>query len=161
MNGLGRTFLIYGASRGLGKAIVNLVPEAQDKVYGVSRTIPKNNAQLNWICADLAAPEDAVEKVKVAVKDEKIDVLIYNVGIWENNAFTENYKFEEVSSAELSTILNTNINTCIQSLQSLIENLKLSDNAKVILIGSTWGVDNHNGKELVFSATKYALRGIA
>jgi short-subunit dehydrogenase len=29
------------------------------------------------------------------------------------------------------------------------------------LIGSTWGVDNHNGKELVFSATKYALRGIA
>jgi NAD(P)-dependent dehydrogenase (short-subunit alcohol dehydrogenase family) len=51
MNGLGRTFLIYGASRGLGKAIVNLVPEAQDKVYGVSRSIPKNNAQLNWICA--------------------------------------------------------------------------------------------------------------
>ena len=47
MNGLGRTFLIYGASRGLGKAIVNLVPEAQDKVYGVSRSIPKNNAQLN------------------------------------------------------------------------------------------------------------------
>ena len=33
MNGLGRTFLIYGASRGLGKAIVNLVPEAQDKIY--------------------------------------------------------------------------------------------------------------------------------
>ena len=116
---------------------------------------------LNWICADLSTPEDAVEKVKVAVKDEKIDILIYNVGIWENNAFTENYNFEEVSSAELNTILNTNINTCIQSLQSLIENLKLSDNAKVILIGSTWGVDNHNGKELVFSATKYALRGIA
>lgn len=161
MNGLGRTFLIYGASRGLGKAIVNLVPEAQDKVYGVSRSIPKNNAQLNWICADLSTPEDAVDKVKKAVKDEKIDVLIYNVGIWENNAFTENYNFEEVSSAELNTILNTNINTCIQSLQSLIENLKLSDNAKVILIGSTWGVDNHNGKELVFSATKYALRGIA
>ena len=114
-----------------------------------------------FFCADLSTPEEAVDKVKKAVKDEKIDVLIYNVGIWENNAFTENYNFEEVSSAELNTILNTNINTCIQSLQSLIENLKLSDNAKVILIGSTWGVDNHNGKELVFSATKYALRGIA
>ena len=31
----------------------------------------------------------------------------------------------------------------------------------MILIGSTWGVDNHNGKELIFSATKYALRGVA
>ena len=104
MNGLGRTFLIYGASRGLGKAIVNLVPEAQDKVYGVSRSIPKNNAQLNWICADLSTPEEAVDKVKKAVKDEKIDVLIYNVGIWENNAFTENYNFKEVSSAEITAL---------------------------------------------------------
>ena len=53
-----------------------------------------------------------MDKVKKAVKEEKIDVLIYNVGIWENNAFTENYNFKEVSSAELNTILNTNINTC-------------------------------------------------
>lgn len=29
------------------------------------------------------------------------------------------------------------------------------------MIGSTWGLDNHNGKEVTFSATKYALRGIA
>ena len=58
------------------------MPEAQDKVYGVSRTDPKNNAQMNWICADLSAPNDAVDKVKKAVKEEKIDVLIYNVGIW-------------------------------------------------------------------------------
>ena len=58
-------------------------------------------------------------------------------------------------------MISTNINTCIQSLQALIKNLRASDNAKVILIGSTWGVENHNGKELIFSASKFALRGIA
>ena len=161
MNSLSKTFLIYGVSKGLGKAIAKLIPDSIDTVYGVSRSAPEGIDNLNWISTDLSYPEDAVHTVKKVVGEDKIDILIYNVGIWENNAFTASYNFKEVSPIELNKIINTNISTCIQSLQSLIDNLKRSDNAKVILIGSTWGVDNHNGKELIFSATKYALRGVA
>lgn len=161
MNSLSKTFLIYGVSKGLGKAIAKLIPDSIDTVYGVSRSAPEGIDNLNWISTDLSYPEDAVHTVKKVVGEDKIDILIYNVGIWENNAFTDSYNFKEVSSIELNKIINTNISTCIQSLQSLIDNLKRSNNAKVILIGSTWGVDNHNGKELIFSATKYALRGVA
>ena len=161
MNSLSKTFLIYGVSKGLGKAIAKLIPDSIDTVYGVSRSAPEGIDNLNWISTDLSYPEDAVHTVKKVVGEDKIDILIYNVGIWENHAFTDSYNFKEVSSIELNKIINTNISTCIQSLQSLIDNLKRSDNAKVILIGSTWGVDNHNGKELIFSATKYALRGVA
>ncbi|WP_333975849.1 SDR family oxidoreductase [Acinetobacter colistiniresistens] len=156
-----KTFLIYGVSKGLGKAIVQAVPKPIDIIYGVSRTQPQEMPNLNWICADLSKPEQAVSDVKATIGQQKLDVLIYNVGMWEQQAFSENYNFEDVSAAEINQIINTNISTCILSIQSLIENLKLSDNAKIILIGSTWGVDNHNGKELVFSATKFALRGIA
>lgn len=161
MNSLSKTFLIYGVSKGLGKAIAKLIPDSIDTVYGVSRSAPEGIDNLNWISTDLSYSEDAVHTVKKEVGEDKIDILIYNVGIWENNAFTDSYNFKEVSSIELNKIINTNISTCIQSLQSLIDNLKRSNNAKVILIGSTWGVDNHNGKELIFSATKYALRGVA
>ena len=153
--------IILTRIKGLGKAVAKLIPDSIDTVYGVSRSAPEGIDNLNWICTDLSNSEDAVYKVKKIVGEEQVDILIYNVGIWENNAFTESYNFKEVSSIELNKIINTNISTCIQSLQSLIDNLKLSDNAKVILIGSTWGVDNHNGKELIFSATKYALRGVA
>lgn len=156
-----KTFLIYGVSKGLGKAIVQTVPRSTDTIYGVSRTQPQEIQNLNWICTDLSKPEQAVSDVKTAIGQQKVDVLIYNVGIWEQQAFSENYNFENVSAAEINQIINTNITTCIQSIQSLIENLKYSDNAKIILIGSTWGVENHNSKELVFSATKFALRGIA
>lgn len=48
---------------------------------------------MNWICVDLFIFEDVVDKVKKVVKEEKIDVFIYNVGIWENNVFIENYNF--------------------------------------------------------------------
>ncbi|MGE8644633.1 SDR family oxidoreductase [Acinetobacter vivianii] len=155
-----KTFLIYGVSKGLGKAIVKTVPKPTDTIYGVSRTQPKEIPNLSWICTDLSNPKQAVSDVKTVIGQQKIDVLIYNVGIWEQQAFSKDYNFENVSAAEIYQIINTNITTCILSIQSLIENLKLSDNTKIILIGSTWGVDNHNGKELVFSTTKFALRGI-
>lgn len=161
MNNLNKTFLIYGVSKGLGKAIVKTVPKSTDTIYGVSRTQPQETPNLSWICTDLSNPKQAVSDIKIAIGQQKIDVLIYNVGIWEQQSFSKDYNFENVSAAEIHQIINTNITTCILSIQSLIENLKLSDNAKIILIGSTWGVDNHNGKELVFSATKFALRGIA
>ncbi|EOR10326.1 SDR family oxidoreductase [Acinetobacter genomosp. 15BJ] len=161
MDNSNKTFLIYGVSKGLGKAIVQAVPKPTDTIYGVSRTQPQETLNLDWICADLSKPEQAVSDVKATIGQQKLDVLIYNVGIWEQQAFSDNYNFEEVSAAEINQIIHTNISTCILSIQSLIENLKLSNNAKIILIGSTWGVDNHNGKELVFSATKFALRGIA
>lgn len=146
-----KTFLIYGVSKGLGKAIVQTVSKPTDTIYGVSRTQPQKIPNLNWICTDLSKSEQAVSDVKTAIGQQKVDVLIYNVGIWEQQAFSENYNFADVSSAEISQIINTNIITCIQSIQSLLENLKRSDNAKIILIGSTWGVDNHNGAKSLFS----------
>lgn len=161
MNSSSKNFLIYGVSKGLGKAIIQSIPESNDVVYGVSRSAPIKMANLNWIEADLSSSEASVHKIKEVINNNKIDVLIYNVGIWETNAFTEGYDFEKISSLEINQMINTNISTCIQSLQALLKNLKASDNAKVILIGSTWGVENHNGKELIFSATKFALRGIA
>ena len=160
MNNTHQTFLVYGVSQGLGEAIIQIIPKTTDKIYGISRTEPQKMANLNWICADLACPSEAVEKVKNVIKNQKIDVFIYNVGVWENQAFTDAYNFESISSTEIEKIININMRSCIQSIQSLLDNLKQSNNAKIILIGSTWGVDHHNGKELIFSATKFALRGI-
>ena len=161
MSNLSKNFLIYGVSKGLGKAIIQSIPESHDVIYGISRSIPISMANLNWIEADLSSSETSVHQIKEIINDNKIDVLIYNVGIWEMNAFTEEYDFEKISSLEINQMISTNITTCIQSLQALLKNLRASNNAKVILIGSTWGVENHNGKELIFSATKFALRGVA
>lgn len=160
MNNTHQTFLVYGVSQGLGEAIIQTIPKTTDKIYGISRTEPQKMANLNWICADLTRPSKAVKKVKNIIKNQKIDVFIYNVGVWENQAFTDAYNFESISSTEIEKIININMRSCIQSIQSLLDNLKQSNNAKIILIGSTWGVDHHNGKELIFSATKFALRGI-
>ncbi|MEK6492584.1 SDR family oxidoreductase [Myroides odoratimimus] len=159
-----KTFLIFGVSKGLGKAITQYIPAEKDKVYGISRTRPdyldERTQNRHWIAADLSHPSKATNDLKEIIGQQKIDYLIYNVGIWEHNAFSDSYNFQDNSQEEIINIINTNISSCILMIQAFINNLKLADNAKVILIGSTWGLDNHNGKEVAFSVTKFALRGI-
>ncbi|MTG98766.1 SDR family NAD(P)-dependent oxidoreductase [Myroides sp. BIT-d1] len=156
-----KRFLVYGVSKGLGNAIINSIPEDDDKVFGVSRSKPlQTKGDFVWIPADLSKPEEAVLKIKETIHDTTLDCIIYNVGIWEQTAFSEEYDFEGCSFKEIDSIVQTNITACIMGLQAFIANLRLSSNAKIILIGSTWGLENHKGSEVAFSATKFALRGI-
>lgn len=158
-----KTYLIYGISRGLGKAITRHLPEKNDFVYGISRSEPSylnEYKNVSWISADLSKPTHAADTIKAKIKNEKIDYLIYNVGIWEEKAFTDEYDFNQTSQEEIIQIVNTNISSCILNIKAMLDNLKQSKNAKIILIGSTWGLDNHLGKEVAFSASKFALRGV-
>jgi short-subunit dehydrogenase len=158
-----KTYLIFGVSRGLGKALTQAVPGDKDIVYGISRSKPgylENHKNVEWIAADLSNPSQSSEELKRQIGQNTIDYFIYNVGIWEHNGFSKDYRFENNSKEEILNLVNTNISSCILAVQAFIENLKKSANAKIILIGSTWALDNHNGKEVTFSATKFALRGI-
>ena len=158
-----KTYLIFGISRGLGKALTQTVPNDKDIVYGVSRSKPdylENHKNVVWIAVDLSNPSRSSEELKRHIGQNTIDYFIYNVGIWEHNGFSKDYRFENNSKEEIVNLVNTNISSCILAVQAFIENLKKSANAKIILIGSTWALDNHNGKEVTFSATKFALRGI-
>lgn len=157
---MSNTFLIYGVSKGLGKAIVEGIPSNTDTIYGVSRSCPPfNQPNFHWIQADLSKI-DCAQRVKNTLADHPIHTLIYNVGIWEKLAFTDEYTFEHTDDVELLNLIQTNISACLLNLKMMLPNLKLAQNSKIILIGSTWGLDNHKGKEVAFSATKYALRGI-
>lgn len=158
-----KTYLIFGISKGLGRAITLQLPDPSDVVFGVSRSEPdylEDNANVYWVPADLSNPVEAANVIKDRIKNTKIDYFIYNVGIWENNAFSDEYDFASSPVEEISCLINTNVTSCILNIQSALDNLKQADNAKIILIGSTWGLDNHNGREVAFSATKFALRGV-
>lgn len=163
-NRQGRNILVYGVSRGLGAAIFKKFPQSEDVIFGVSRSVPSfiNEAKSSyWIQADLGKPEESAEKVAEALGANSLDILIYNVGIWETKGFSDDYDFESVPATEISQMITTNVTAAILHLQTLLPNLRLSNNAKVILIGSTSGLANNKRKEVIFSATKFALKGIA
>ncbi len=136
--------MVIGASRGLGRAFVEGLAEPGDFVTGVSRSTPDTlevpqSVGVRWISADLADPVSAAQKLEVDAP-AVIDVLIYNVGIWEPEAFGAHYDF-----------LSQGDTTCLLA----------SDKPRLILTGSTSALPGNGRPEVAFGASKTALNGIA
>lgn len=158
-----RNFLIFGASRGLGAALSVGVPQPGDMVWTVSRRQPRQPAdsvQRQWIEGDLTQPQTG-QQVADVLAGQRLDVLIYNAGIWEDSAFGSGYDFEEVPHAETHNIIAVNLTSAITCIQKVVPNLRQSANGKVILVGSTSGLENINGPEVAYVASKFGLRGVA
>ncbi|MFK3938008.1 SDR family NAD(P)-dependent oxidoreductase [Alkalihalobacillus sp. NPDC078783] len=162
---MNRHFIILGASKGLGDAFVKGLPTNGDTVWIISRTRPdtldlNDGVQRNWLEVDLSQ-QDQIGVVKDALKDQTIDVLIYNVGVWEKDGFEDDYDFDHDNPKDIATILNINLTSTITFTQALLPNIRKSKNGKVILIGSTAGLDNTSNSQVSFVTSKYGLRGIS
>jgi short-subunit dehydrogenase len=158
-----RTIIIYGASLGLGRYYFNkLEINPMYKVIGISRSRPQwAESHHHWITADLSEPLKAREAVLSKLRAITIDVLIYNVGIWEDRAFEIDYSFLKDEPTHLQTMINTNITSCILQIHALLPKLLESAKPQIILTGSTSALDNTGRPEVTFNASKFALRGIA
>ena len=157
--------LIVGASKGLGKAFAEGLAGDDDTVIGISRNRPKDlqlqtEAKVDWISVDMSNSihaSDIIEKQAPA----ELDVIIYNLGIWEEEAFGNNYHFLNSSDEEIVNLIGTNITSAIVLLKRLIPRLLTSKRPQIILTGSTSGLPQSGGPEVAFGASKFALRGIA
>ncbi len=158
--------MIVGASQGLGRAFVEGLGDGGDHLIGVSRSVPtrlpeRTGIEIEWIAADLASPERAAASVAESVTENGLDVLIYNLGLWESRAFEPDYRFLEDSPTEIQRMVMVNVSGAILLVQALLPALLRSVCPRIILTGSTSALPGHGRPEVTFSATKFALRGIA
>jgi len=157
--------LVVGASRGLGKAFVEGLADDHDTVVGISRNKPEAlqvpaEEQVDWIRVDMSDSVQAVNLIEKQAPAE-LDVIIYNLGIWEEKAFGNNYDFLQSSDEEIADLISTNITSAILLLKRLIPRLLTSRRPQIVLTGSTSGLPQSGRPEVAFGASKFALRGIA
>ncbi len=116
--------MVIGASKGLGRAFVEGLCAKGDTVIGVSRHRPcgiacPDGVTLQWIEADLSRPTVAADHI-AAQAPADIDVLIHNLGIWEDKAFSDEYAFLDESDAALTKLVDVNITATLLLLQRLL-----------------------------------------
>lgn len=152
---MNRNLLVVGASRGIGEAVAEFFSSKGDNIISVSRT-PSNVGK--WIEADVSKP-DGIEKVLDEISEQPVDALLFMGGVWEQNAFTDEYNFETSPYSETQYVINVNQIAPIELVKGLLSNLRKADNPRAIFIGATSGLDMSDTSEVAYSASKFGLRG--
>ncbi|MEL7255100.1 MAG: SDR family oxidoreductase [Pseudomonadota bacterium] len=150
-------YLIIGGSRGIGKASAEHLAGQGHDILSVSRT-PSATGQ--WIKADIGTTE-GIDHVIAETGDGVLDGLLYLGGIWEEGAFTDSYDFLKSPAAEIQQVIAVNLTAPILLAQGLVGPLSQSGNARIVLIGSTSGLENSGAPEVANTASKFGLRGAA
>lgn len=161
---MSKNFIIFGASQGLGDAFVKGLPTKGDTVWVVSRSRPSSldiNDGVNrkWLKIDLSSQQH-IPALKDALKGVAIDVCIYNVGVWEKRGFEDDYTFDKDEVGDIANLININLTSTITYIQALLPNLRQAENGKIVLIGSTAGLEHSNNEQVSFVTSKFGLRGI-
>lgn len=157
--------MIIGASKGLGRALTEGTCSRGDTVIGVSRTRPTDlllpeTVDLQWIEADMSDPANAARLIAEQAPAE-LDVLICNLGIWEEKAFSDDYAFLDDADDVIANMVNTNITATLLLLKRLVPRLLHAHKPQLILTGSTSALRQSGRPEVTFGASKFALNGMA
>ncbi|HVZ00890.1 MAG TPA: SDR family oxidoreductase [Dongiaceae bacterium] len=150
-------YLILGASRGLGAALVEGLPRRGDTVFGLSRGEPdwlrrKSPVRRRWIEADLSELS-AVQNARVVLGRAPIDALIHVAGIWDPE------EFDDIHDDEIAEILDVDLRSFLAFARGLAPSLRRAGHAKIIAVGSTSGLENGDGSAVAYTAAKFGLRG--
>lgn len=148
-----RRIVVAGASRGVGAAVARACVARGDEVIALSRTPPEHGA---WHRCDLADPA-AIAAVAAAITGP-LDALVVVAGIWEDLAFSHDYSLAGSSVDEISRILDVNLRAPILLARALLVQLA---GGRIVLVGSTSGLDNVGTPEVAYNASKAGLRGAA
>lgn len=155
------SYLIVGASKGLGAGFAEGLPGPGDTCWMVSRTRPPladqsgtGGCDWRWIKADAKTPRFA-DDIAEAVAGQPIDCLIYNAGIWEDGPIAQ------TSQERVREVITVNLTACILTLKALSGAVAASQVRQIVLIGSTCGLENEGSRKLAYVASKFGVRGVA
>lgn len=135
-----QTVLITGASKGIGKAIADLLNESNtyDVLTPSHHDLDLSNRELIRIYCQ---------------KHPNIDILINNAGINILGAV------DSISDDDMDAMLGTNLIGPIALIREIVPAMKNAGQGKIINISSIWGVRSKENRTL-YSATKFALNGV-
>jgi 3-oxoacyl-[acyl-carrier protein] reductase len=161
----GKTALVTGASRGIGRAIAlrlasggaNLVVNYNANTAAanaVAREIETLGRQASVVQADVAVPADVERLVKSALDEfSRIDVLVNNAGI------TRDTLIMRMSEDDWDAVLDTNLKSAFLVTKAVLRPMLRQRSGRIVNITSISGVMGNAG-QANYSASKAGLMGL-
>lgn len=162
----GRTALVTGGSKGLGRAIALGLARAGADVFLCSRheneladaatdIQHQTGRRVEYLVADMARRDEVARLAEVAVtRLGKIDILINNAG---SNLLAP---IDQVPDEDWDYLLELNLSSCMALTRALVPGMKDRRWGRVIHVSSILGLASKEARN-AYSATKTALIGLA
>ncbi|GAA0254172.1 3-oxoacyl-ACP reductase FabG [Cryptosporangium japonicum] len=135
----GRSVVVTGGSRGIGKGIARVFANAGASVLVVGRDLDAARATADEIggsafAADIATPDGCRRVAEAAIERHGgIDVLCANAGIFPDR------KLADLTEADVDEVFGTNVKGTIFAVQACTSALAASGHGRVILTSSITG----------------------
>ncbi len=161
----GRTAIVTGASRGIGRAIaLKLASEGASVVVNynsnasaaeeVGAAIVAAGARAEIVQADVSVAADVERLVAAALSAfDKIDILINNAGI------TRDQLLMRMSEDDFSTVIDTNLKSAFLMTKGVVRPMLRARYGRIVNITSISGVMGNAG-QANYSASKAGLIGL-
>ncbi len=157
----GRTALVTGAARGIGRAIalelaragarVILLARSADALESVRAEIEAAGGEAVALAADVADP---ALPARVAALEPGVDVLVNNAA-----AFATYGPVERVDQAEIDRVLDVDLAACLRLTRAVLPGMKARGFGRVLHVGSVAGALGGAG-QVAYSTAKAGLRGL-
>jgi NAD(P)-dependent dehydrogenase (short-subunit alcohol dehydrogenase family) len=160
----GKTIVVTGAGRGLGKTLalalaqagsdLVLVARHQEEIDHTAKEVETIGEKALAIKTDVTRSDDISEMVdKVIAEFGKIDVLVNNAG---QNASYVQHKFEEIPENEWTRMIQTNVTGVFLVTQIVGRTMLARGSGKIINIASSLGF-RAAPERICYSVTKAAV----
>ena len=160
----GKTVIITGASRGIGKAIAEVFASqganiaftyhsSEGKAKALEDELSSNGCKVKGYKSD-ASNFEAAQKLAAAVMEEfgSIDVLVNNAGITKDNLLMR------MSEADFDSVMKVNMKSVFNLTKAVMRPMLKQKKGSIINMSSVVGVKGNAG-QANYSASKAAIIG--
>ena len=123
-----RTFLVTGASKGIGRAISHRLTRAGHHVVGLARHAQDFPGEL--ITVDLAKREDTLAALEALTRRYSFDGVVNNVGLVRPQALGE------IRLPDLEEVLAVNLHSAVHTVQAILPELRRKKWGRIVNISS-------------------------
>jgi short-subunit dehydrogenase len=149
-----KTYLVTGASRGIGKAIAQKLIHAGYSIIGIARSFDWDSPNLKKVSLDLSRV-DLLPEALDDLKKEIGDMLQGMICCAGKGRFGS---LEEFSFSQITQIIHLNVISHIFLLKAFVPFLKRKKEGDIVMIGSEAALQGKR-QGTVYCASKFALRG--
>ncbi|WP_211830152.1 3-oxoacyl-ACP reductase FabG [Kistimonas asteriae] len=160
----GRSVLITGASKGIGKGVANVFAEKGCKVLLAARneallseavsSIRAGGGTADYCCTDVTDAQAVQAAVDQAVQRfGGLDILCCNAGIFPNT------RLKKMTAKDWDTVMDVNVKGMFHAVKSALPPLEKSDQGRIILTSSITGPITGYPGWSHYGASKAAMLG--